>query len=66
MIGKKTLKKASVENLLHALGALYILNLYYTDERTDIDRVYLSDHDFDTLRWVILRWKIQRNKIKIY
>ena len=44
---KKTLKKASIENLLHALGALYILNLYYTDERTDIGRVYLSDHDFD-------------------
>lgn len=42
-----SLKKASIENLLQALGALYILNLYYRDERTDISRVYLSDHDFD-------------------
>lgn len=44
---KKSLKKASIENLLHALAALYILNLYYRDERTDIGRVYLSDHIFD-------------------
>ena len=44
---KKSLKKATIENLLHALGALYILNLYYRDERTDIGRVYLSDHIFD-------------------
>lgn len=44
---KKSLKKATIENLLYALGALYILNLYYRDERTDIGRVYLSDHIFD-------------------
>lgn len=44
---RNSLKKASIENLLHALGALYILNLYYRDERTDIGRVYLSDHNFD-------------------
>lgn len=44
---RNSLKKASIENLLQALGALYILNLYYRDERTDIGRVYLSDHDFD-------------------
>lgn len=44
---RNSLKKATLENLLHALGALYILNLYYKDERTDIGRVYLSDHDFD-------------------
>lgn len=44
---RNSLKKASIENLLHALGALYILNLYYRDERTDISRVYLSDHNFD-------------------
>lgn len=44
---KNSLKKASIENLLHALGAPYILNLYNMDERTDIGRVYLSDHNFD-------------------
>jgi hypothetical protein len=43
----KSLKKATIENLLYAMGALYILNLYYKDERIDIGRVYLSDHDFD-------------------
>ena len=44
---RNSLKKANIENLLHALGALYILNLYYRDEKTDIGRVYLSDHTFD-------------------
>ena len=44
---RKSLKKATIENLLHAMGALYILNLYYKNERIDIGRVYLSDHDFD-------------------
>lgn len=44
----KSLKKATIENLLYAMGALYILNLYYKDERIDIGRVYLSDHDFDS------------------
>ncbi len=44
---RNSLKKATIENLLHAMGALYILNLYYMDERTDIGRVYLSDHNFD-------------------
>lgn len=44
---RNSLKKATIENLLHAMGALYILNLYYKDERTDIGRVYLSDHNFD-------------------
>lgn len=43
----KSLKKATIENLLYAMGALYILNLYYKDERIDIGRVYLADHDFD-------------------
>lgn len=44
---KNSLKKASIENLLNALGALYILNLYNMSERIDIGRVYLSDHVFD-------------------
>lgn len=45
---RNSLKKASIENLLQALGALYILNLYYRDERMDIGRVYLNDHNFDS------------------
>lgn len=42
-----SLKKASIENLLHAMGALYILNLYYQDEKIDLGRVYLNDRNFD-------------------
>ena len=42
-----SLKKASIENLLHAMGALYILNLYYRDEKLDLGRVYLNDCNFD-------------------
>lgn len=45
---RNSLKKASIENLLHAMGSLYILNLYYRDERTDMGRVYLRDPDFDS------------------
>ncbi|WP_225340333.1 hypothetical protein [Lysinibacillus capsici] len=44
---RNSLKKATIENLLNALGALYILNLYYKDEKFDIGRVYLSNTDFD-------------------
>lgn len=44
---RNSLKKASLGNLLQALGALYILNLYYKDEKTDIGRIYLRNHDFD-------------------
>lgn len=45
---KNSLKKANIENLLHALGALYILNLYNIDESEDNGHVYLSDHYFDS------------------
>jgi hypothetical protein len=45
---RNSLKKATIENLLYALGSLYILNLYYLDDRQDIGRVYLSDHQFDS------------------
>lgn len=45
---RNSLKKANIENLLYALGALYILNLYYRDERTDIGRVYLNENNFDS------------------
>lgn len=45
---RNSLEKASIKNLLQALGALYILNLYYRNERADIGRVYLNDCNFDS------------------
>lgn len=42
-----SLKMASIENLLYAMGALYILNLYYRDETFDIGRVYMGTNEFD-------------------
>lgn len=42
-----SLKKASIENLLHAMGALYILNLYYQDEKIDLGRIYQNNCNFD-------------------
>ena len=44
---RNSLKKANIQNLLNALGSLYILNLYYRDEITDIDHIYLDDQNFD-------------------
>lgn len=44
---KNSLKKASIDNLLHAMGALYILNLYYKNETFSIGRVYRSNNEFD-------------------
>lgn len=44
---KSSLKIASIENLLHAMGALYILNLYYKDQNFDIGRVYMGTNEFD-------------------
>lgn len=46
---KNTLEKATVGNLLHAMGALYILNIYfsYFDQRINLGRMYLQDPDFD-------------------
>lgn len=44
---KSSLKIASIENLLYAMGALYILNLYYKDENFDIGRVYMGTNEFD-------------------
>lgn len=44
---KSSLKMASIENLLYAMGALYILNLYYKDETFDIGRVYMGTNEFD-------------------
>ena len=45
---KESLKKATIENLMYAMGALYILNLYYKDETISIGRVYRSDKSFDS------------------
>ena len=42
-----SLKRATLSVLINALGALYILNLYYRDEIIDIGRMYLSDKTFD-------------------
>lgn len=39
---KSSLKMASIENLLHAMGALYILNLYYRNDTFSIGRVYMG------------------------
>lgn len=44
---KNSLNRATILNLLHIMGALYILNLYYRDERIDIGSIYLNDHVFD-------------------
>lgn len=44
---KNSLKMASIENLLHAMGALFILNLYYKNETFSIGRVYRSNNEFD-------------------
>lgn len=45
---KESLKKATIENLMYAMGALYILNLYYKDETISIGKVYKSDNSFDS------------------
>lgn len=44
---KESLKKATIENLMYAMGALYILNLYYKDEIIPIGRIYRSNNSFD-------------------
>ncbi len=44
---KNSLTKANICNLIHSMGALYILNLYYKDDIVDIGRVYLNDINFD-------------------
>lgn len=37
------LKQANVKNLINAMGALYILNLYFKDDRVDLGRVHKND-----------------------
>ena len=40
---KNSLKKATIGNLLNALGALYVLNIYYRDESINIGKVSLMN-----------------------
>lgn len=42
----ESIKDASIKNLIHALGALYILNLYYRDETIQVPRSH-SAREFD-------------------
>ena len=44
---KDSIKMGNIENLIDAMGALYILNLYYKDEIFNLGRVYLSNIEFD-------------------
>ncbi|WP_459477370.1 hypothetical protein [Clostridium saccharoperbutylacetonicum] len=44
---KDSIKMGNIENLIDAMGALYILNLYYKDETFNLGRAYLSNTDFD-------------------
>lgn len=44
---KSSLKKANIKNLLYAMGALYILNLYYREETFDIRCDYMGTNKFD-------------------
>lgn len=44
---KVSLKKATIENLLNAMGALYILNLYYREEKFNIGCFYMGNKEFD-------------------
>lgn len=45
---KASLKMANIENLLYAMGALFILNLYYKDEVVSLGRVYMSSTEFES------------------
>lgn len=42
-----SLKKATIKNLLNAMGALYILNLYYRDEHFEVKGDFFSNPVFD-------------------
>lgn len=45
---KNSLSRATIHNLLYIMGALYILNLYYKEERIDLGRFYMNNQDFDS------------------
>lgn len=44
----EALKKANVSNLMHAMGALFVLNLYYRNEVFDMGRAYMGTNEFDS------------------
>ena len=44
---RNSLKKGNIENLLNALGALFILNVYYRDESFSLGRIFSAD-SFDS------------------
>lgn len=44
---RESLKLGSIKNLLNSIGSLFILNLYYKDERYDLGRVFMPTMEFD-------------------
>ena len=44
---RNALHKATIKNLISSMGALYILNLYYREDKVDLGRVYGHDISFD-------------------
>ena len=55
---KVSLKKATIENLLNAMGALYILNLYYKDECIKIEESSKFDMSLGSDIFSIFTYKI--------
>lgn len=45
---RNSIKCGTIGNLLSAMAALYILNLYYKDETIDLGRLYMNDKIFDS------------------
>lgn len=45
---RNSLKCATIENLISSMAALFILNLYYKDETSDLGRLYMNDRTFDS------------------
>lgn len=45
---RNSIKKATIENLISAMAALYILNIYYKDDIVDLGRLYMNDRTFDS------------------
>ena len=43
----KDLDRANIKNLIRAMAALFILNIYYKDEVISLERVYMSTKKFD-------------------
>lgn len=45
---KNCLKQGNIKNLLSALGALYILNIYYTSSNYKLGATYVPEQDFNS------------------